>query len=172
MQLRDLELFCEVAAQRSFSKAAKALGISQPVASETIKALEDRLGLSLINRSKRPLELTPAGEIYLGGARDLLESYRQLEDRVLQLRDKVREGQRFTARTIELFLVRPGFNRPKQLNEESIAKIQHVRRLEVWRIFWKRADGRWHRYAPRCEVQSLAEALRVIDEDASCCFFG
>lgn len=89
MQLRDLELFCEVAAQRSFSKAAKALGISQPVASETIKALEDHLGLSLINRSKRPLEMTPAGEIYLGGAKDLLESYRQLEDRVLQLRDKV-----------------------------------------------------------------------------------
>jgi DNA-binding transcriptional LysR family regulator len=89
MQLRDLELFCEVAMQRSFSKAAKTLGISQPVASETIKALEDRLGLSLVNRGKRPLELTHAGEIYWTGAKDLLESYRQLEDRVLQLRDKV-----------------------------------------------------------------------------------
>lgn len=89
MQLRDLELFCEVAMQRSFSKAAKTLGISQPVASETIKALEDRLGLSLVNRAKRPLELTPAGEIYLSGVRNLLESYRQLEDRVLQLKDKV-----------------------------------------------------------------------------------
>lgn len=89
MQLRDLELFCEVGNQRSFSKAAKVLGISQPVASETIKALEDRLGLSLVNRSKRPLELTPAGEIYWTGARELLDSYRQLEDRVQQLRDKV-----------------------------------------------------------------------------------
>jgi DNA-binding transcriptional LysR family regulator len=89
MQLRDLELFVEVATQRSFSKAAKTLGISQPVASETIKALEDHLGLALVNRSKRPLELTHAGDIYLTGARDLLESYRQLEDRILQLRDKV-----------------------------------------------------------------------------------
>lgn len=89
MQFRDLELFCEVAVQRSFSKAAKTLGISQPVASESIKALEDRLGIPLVNRGKRPLELTHAGEIYFTGSRELLESFRQLEDRVLQLRDKV-----------------------------------------------------------------------------------
>ncbi len=89
MQLRDLELFVEVATQRSFSKAAKTLGISQPVASESIKALEDRLGLALVNRSKRPLELTHAGDVYLTGARELLEMHRQLEDRILQLRDKV-----------------------------------------------------------------------------------
>jgi DNA-binding transcriptional LysR family regulator len=89
MQLRDLELFCEVANLRSFSKAAKSLGISQPVASETVKALEDRLGLALVNRSKRPLELTHAGEIFAAGGRDILEQFRQLEDRVLNLRDKV-----------------------------------------------------------------------------------
>ncbi len=89
MQFRDLELFCEIATQKSFSKAAKTLGISQPVASESIKALEDRLGIPLVNRGKRPLELTHAGEIYFAGCRELLESFRQLEDRVLQLRDKV-----------------------------------------------------------------------------------
>lgn len=89
MHLRDLELFCEVASLRSFSQAAKALGVSQPVASETVKALEDRLGLELINRGKRPLELTPAGRIYLEGCRELLDSFRRLEDRVLQSRDKV-----------------------------------------------------------------------------------
>lgn len=89
MHFRDLELFCEVAQQRSFSKAAKSLGISQPVASETIKALEDHLGVPLVNRAKRPLELTDAGEIYFVGSRELLESFRRLEDRILQLRNKV-----------------------------------------------------------------------------------
>ncbi len=89
MHLRDLELFCEVATLRSFSQAAKALGVSQPVASETVKAIEDRLGLPLINRGKRPLELTPAGRTYLEGCRELLEGYRRLQDRVLQSRDKV-----------------------------------------------------------------------------------
>lgn len=89
MHLRDLELFCEVATLRSFSQAAKMLGVSQPVASETVKAIEDRLGLPLINRGKRPLELTPAGRTYLEGCRELLEGYRRLQDRVLQSRDKV-----------------------------------------------------------------------------------
>lgn len=89
MHLRDLEIFCEVAQQRSFSKAAKVHSVSQPVASETVKALEDHFGLELINRSKRPLELTPAGQIFCDGCRELLEAFRRLEDRVLQLRDKV-----------------------------------------------------------------------------------
>ncbi|HET6424168.1 MAG TPA: LysR family transcriptional regulator [Planctomycetaceae bacterium] len=89
MDLRDLELFCEVARLRSFSQAAKALGVSQPVASETVKAIEKRFGHELICRDKRPLELTPSGKIYYEGCRELLEGYRRLEDRVLQVRDKV-----------------------------------------------------------------------------------
>jgi len=90
----------------------------------------------------------------------------------LHLRGKVREGQRITDRTIEMFIVRPMFNRPEEHTEESIARVQHMPRLRVWRIFWKRADGNWHRYAPCPEATSLAEALRVIDEDAKGCFFG
>lgn len=89
MDLRDLELFCEVASLRSFSRAAKAMGVSQPVASETVKAIEKHFGLELINRDKRPLELTPSGQAYYAGCRELLEGYRRLEDRVLQVRDKV-----------------------------------------------------------------------------------
>jgi hypothetical protein len=90
----------------------------------------------------------------------------------LQLRDKVREGQRFTDRSIELFIVRPAFKRLGEHVEESIAKIRHMPRLGVWRLFWKRADDRWHRYEPTPETDSLADALRVIDEDSHCCFFG
>jgi hypothetical protein len=50
--------------------------------------------------------------------------------------------------------------------------VQHVRSQGVWRVFWKRADGRWHGYKPCPEADSLAAALRVIDEDANGCFFG
>jgi hypothetical protein len=64
----------------------------------------------------------------------------------MHLRDKAREGQRFTDKTIELFIVRPVFNRPGEHTEESIARIQHMSRLRVWRIFWRRAEGNWHRY--------------------------
>jgi DNA-binding transcriptional LysR family regulator len=89
MNLRDLELFCEVAHRGSFSKAAKAHGISQPAASEIIKGLEEHLGCELLNRASRPPQLTPEGRIYFDGCRELLDGYRRLEDRILQRRDKV-----------------------------------------------------------------------------------
>ena len=90
----------------------------------------------------------------------------------LHLRDKIREGQRFEGRSIELFFVRPRYNDPTQTIEESIARLTSVRSRGIWRIFWKRADLKWHRYAPCPETKSLAEALRIIDEDANACFFG
>lgn len=89
MNLRDLELFCEIASLGSFSKAAKAHGISQPAASEIVKGLEEQLGCELLNRAVRPLDLTPEGRIYYDGCRELLDEYRRLEDRIQQRRDKV-----------------------------------------------------------------------------------
>ena len=90
----------------------------------------------------------------------------------LPIRELMREGQRFDGHAIELFFVRPVYNDPTRHTEESIAKVQFVRVRQVWRIFWKRADGKWHGYQPHPEAATLAAALRVIDQDAKGCFFG
>lgn len=89
MHLRFVELFCDVVQHRSFSKAAAAHDVSQSSASQAVHALEERLGTLLIDRSKRPFELTPAGEVYYNGCRALVDGYRAVEDQVLRLRDKV-----------------------------------------------------------------------------------
>lgn len=70
----------------------------------------------------------------------------------LHLRDKIREGQRFTDQSIELFVVRPAFNRPGEHIEESIAKVTYVRSKDVWHIFWKRADGTAIRPGPKSNL--------------------
>jgi hypothetical protein len=90
----------------------------------------------------------------------------------LHLREKIREGQRLDGLNIELFFARPSFFRPGEIIEEDIARIQWVRARKIWKLYWKRADLKWHRYDPHPEAATLAEALRVIDEDACCCFFG
>ncbi len=82
MHLRNAELFCDVVAQGSFSKAAEVRRVSQSAASQAVHALEKRLGAQLIDRSKRPFELTPAGEIYFNGCQQLLRSFEQVEDQV------------------------------------------------------------------------------------------
>lgn len=89
MPLRNVELFCDVVALRSFSKAASERDVTQSSVSQSIAALEKRLSVQLIDRSKRPFELTPAGVVYHEGCRSLLDEYRKLEDRVRKMVDKV-----------------------------------------------------------------------------------
>ena len=90
----------------------------------------------------------------------------------LSIRDRMREGQRLEGQSVELFFVRPLFSDPTRHTEESIAKLTFVRASGAWRIFWKRADGKWHRYPPVPQAPTLEAALRVVDQDANACFFG
>ncbi len=89
MHLRNVEIFCEVVLRRSFSKAAEAHQVSQSSASQAVHLLEKRLGTELIDRSKRPFELTSAGEVYYEGCRKLLDRFRKIEDRVQQISNRV-----------------------------------------------------------------------------------
>lgn len=79
MHVETLKIFCDVASWRSFSKAAEVNGVSQSAVSQMIAQLERRLRVQLIDRSIRPLQLTPAGRIFYNGCRDLLERFRLLE---------------------------------------------------------------------------------------------
>jgi DNA-binding transcriptional LysR family regulator len=71
-ELRQLRTFVSVAQRRSFTKAAEDLHIAQQAVSQQIKALERSLGVALLTRSSRVVELTPAGAAFLRDARRLL----------------------------------------------------------------------------------------------------
>jgi DNA-binding transcriptional LysR family regulator len=88
MQLETLKIFCDVARWASFSRGASENGISQSSASQAVQQLEVRLGVKLIDRSKRPLVLTPQGKLYYEGCRELVERYLDLENRVKGLEDE------------------------------------------------------------------------------------
>src|SRR5258708_34380313 len=60
--LNDLDAFMVVARDRSFTKAAAKLGVSQSALSHTIRALEARLGVRLLTRTTRSVSSTQAGE--------------------------------------------------------------------------------------------------------------
>ncbi|MEO9656033.1 LysR family transcriptional regulator [Marinomonas sp.] len=68
MNASDLSLFVRVAEQGSFNKAAKLVGLSTPALSKRISKLEQDLGVQLIHRTTRRLNLTEAGEnLYVSG---------------------------------------------------------------------------------------------------------
>src|SRR5206468_4277293 len=89
MRLKSLKVFCDVVGRRSFSRAASENGISQSGASQIVNALEEHLGVKLIDRTKRPFVLTPEGEVYYEGCRKLVQRYFALEEEVRTLHEEV-----------------------------------------------------------------------------------
>jgi DNA-binding transcriptional LysR family regulator len=85
--MQSIRLYIDVAARRSFSQAAARHGISQSAASQCVGRLERRLGVTLIDRSVRPLVLTEAGEEFLRGCRALVRRYERLEAHVARRRE-------------------------------------------------------------------------------------
>ncbi len=89
MELRHLRYFVTVADELSFSRAAERLQMAQPPLSQQIQALEAELGVRLFDRKKRPLQVTPAGQVFLEEARSTLA---QLEQAV-QKAQRVHQGE-------------------------------------------------------------------------------
>lgn len=80
---------------------------------------------------------------------------------------------RVSGQSVEIFEVRPKWRgAPGEVKEHSVAKATYVRSREVWKVFWKRADLRWHAYPPAPQVGSIDCFLALVEDDRDGCFFG
>ena len=82
MQLKQLEIFVQVARLHSFSRAAEALYLTQPTVSAHMNALEEELGTRLVVRSTKELRLTPPGQVLERYAAEILGLCQRAEQEV------------------------------------------------------------------------------------------
>lgn len=124
-----LASFLRVAEAGSLSAAAAQLGVSQPTASRRLRALEDRLGVRLIDRTTHALQLTDAGRRHLAEARDLLERWQALSTAVRGAHDAP-EG-------LLRVVVPHAFGQERLLS----AAAELLRRHPAVRLEWLLSDG-------------------------------
>jgi DNA-binding transcriptional LysR family regulator len=94
VELRQLAAFVAVAEEMSITKAARRLNVVQSAVSATVRTLERQLGVALLSRSSRGVELTDAGRLFLPEARHTLAS----ADQAHQVLEQLRGGLRGTLR--------------------------------------------------------------------------
>jgi DNA-binding transcriptional LysR family regulator len=139
MQFESLEIFCDVARNRSFSQAAAVNDVTQSAVSQMVAQLENRLKVQLIDRSTRPLQLTALGKVYYEGCRALLEQYRELEASLRSAQARV-EG---TVQVAAIYSV--GLGNMNQYVEEFIAGQPeaevHIEYLHPDQVYEKVQDG-------------------------------
>ena len=89
-----------------------------------------------------------------------------------RVRDQVDLSFRIEDQSALIFELRPYFRDPDQIIESMVAKTTFVRKAKIWKVFWSRADMKWHSYQPAAEVGSLDEFLELVEADEHGCFWG
>jgi DNA-binding transcriptional LysR family regulator len=89
VELRHLEYFVAVAAELNFSRAAQRIHVVQSALSASVGRLEKELDVELFDRSRRQIALTPAGEVFLEHAREVIHTAHRARTSVDAFRDQL-----------------------------------------------------------------------------------
>ncbi|MHC4385422.1 MAG: LysR family transcriptional regulator [Planctomycetota bacterium] len=85
MNLESAKIFCDLVELKNFSRTAELHSISQSAVSQQLAQLEIAHKVQLINRKKRPFELTFAGQAFYRACKDILERYDQMHNELSTL---------------------------------------------------------------------------------------
>ena len=120
MIFENLKLFRDISQTKSISRGATLNEISQSAASQYMQEMERRLGVSLLDRTTRPLALTPAGKLFFDLCRDVLRREEQFQLQLDNLKGLV-EG---AVRVASIYSI--GLSEMSRLQDEFAARFPHA----------------------------------------------
>lgn len=102
----------------------------------------------------------------------VVDVYIQKRRPPVHIRPKLDLGFRVLDQSIEIFEIRPVWNGPGSTLEQPVAKATYVKTQGYWKVFWMRADLKWHSYSPSPIVRTVEEFLELVEADSHVCFWG
>jgi len=104
-------------------------------------------------------------------AKTIMDKYIENKRSPVAVRDQVDLAYKIQNQSIEIFEIRPEYKGTGIINI-PIAKTTYNRTTNTWKIYWNRADLKWHLYEPKKEVKNVSDFIKIVDEDKHCCFWG
>ncbi len=90
----------------------------------------------------------------------------------VHIRNKLDLGYIVKDQSVEIFEIRPLWNNPEDKIEASVAKATYVKNKKIWKVYWQRADLKWHKYVPDPEVKYIEQFVAIVERDDHACFWG
>ena len=139
------------------------------------RELSERLGMpEWLNsgKTKGKRRNTGLSESDLTKITELVETFVESRKPPQHIRPELDIGYRITGQSFAIFEIRPRWRQPEITHEIPVAKATYVKSRKVWKLYWMRADLKWHRYTPLPDTKFLQQVLDEIGDDPFCCFWG
>lgn len=89
-----------------------------------------------------------------------------------EIKNEIDISYKVENQSIIVFEIRPKRNDSNEKLEINVAKATYVKKEDYWKIFWFRADRKWHSYDPNPKVKNLKDFVKEVKEDRHGCFWG
>jgi hypothetical protein len=103
---------------------------------------------------------------------ETLENFIEKKRPPVEIRPKLDISYKIENQSVIIFEIRPRWNNPAEYHESAIAKTTFIHTKQYWKIFWMRADLKWHNYKPKPTVKYIQQFLDLVEEDKYGCFWG
>ena len=130
MHLDQISTFVAVIESGSFNKASAKLFLSQPTITHRINKLESELGISLLVRGKKEVQLTQEGGIFLNYAKDILQSFQESLTKIESLKSEpsINFGYGFS---LKLFMINNVISSITSLNHNTCYNFTAIKDVDV-----------------------------------------
>lgn len=88
------------------------------------------------------------------------------------IRSQLDIGYKIDGQSIYIVEIRPQWDNPAIIREYAIAKTTFVKASNHWKVYWLRADLKWHSYGVKPVVKNLFDFVKLVEEDSHGCFWG